>query len=481
MELRKAVKYILAKGEEFGAEQVEVYGVKFRATMLTVEKGDTRVFLQTGSGISVRAVTGKNYGFSYTLNLSESALESTLKSALAAARAKGEDRYFKSLPEPMETEPLEKKIDHRILEFTPKDMLEFYDRIRRVIKEKDIEVFFGAVVSAYAERIVANSLGVDFEDKTAGFAALLYAGYIKEIPPALGFSVKISDNVDEVIPEEIANEILKEVERAKGAKSIKFDRKTTVVFEPMALSMLLGIFAKEVAADSVDRKATPFTKEKLGEKVASEVLCIRDNARSSKNPFRSERDDEGVPTSLVPIIEKGVLKTFLTDYYYASKWGVKPTGNAVRGGMNISEAVSREPTPSVHFLEIYGREEEPLSEIIKDVKEGFLVRDVMGVHMSDFSSGKFSVPAFGWYIENGEVKYPVRNIMLSGTIPEVLSNIYAISKEKKVVIGDIVGKYPYLTVKNVSVSATPPAFKEKLMLTLINMLIKLNIIKSPLA
>ncbi|HDI75326.1 MAG TPA: TldD/PmbA family protein [Thermoprotei archaeon] len=480
MEFEKAVKYVLEKGEKLGAEQIEVCALRGKVTFLFVEKNRVNTAAEVISGISVRAVANKNWGFSYTLDFSEDALDQTIKSAISAAKAKGEDKYFESLPEPMKAEPLEKKIDERIIDYTPAQMIEFYDRVKRVLDEKKITVFFGMTASMYFNSIIANSLGLEHYDDVAGFGSMFYAGYVREIPPALGFAYKFVANLDEIIPEELGREVVKEVERAKGSKSIKYEGKTTIILEPTAVSNLMWIFVKEILADSVDRGATPFTRDRIGEKVASNILSIYDNVRSPKNPFASERDWEGVPTRRTAVIEKGELKSFLVDYYYARKWRIEPTGNAVKGGQGPLDYISRPPSPGSFFLEVRGEREEPLDSIIADVKEGFLVREVMGVHMSDFSSGKFSVPAFGWYIKGGEVKYPVRNLMFSGTMPQLLKNTYAVSKEKKVEAG-IIGEFPYIAVRDILVSASPPALKEKLGLSILNLLIKLGVVKSPLA
>ena len=481
MRLEEAVKYSLIKAEELNIPQLEVYAVKSYVNSIDVEKTNVTTVTRSIAGISIRAATKDNVGFSFTMTLTKEAIEETIKAALSNAKAKGKDEYFKSLPEPMESEPFERKIDENILSLNTATMIEYYDEAKSVIDSRNIKTLGGKIVSIYGEARVANTLGIDFSDRIAGLAAWIYAGSLKELPPAIGFWVQVTDKLEEFNPYSLGKRVAEETKRAMKAKTMSFSGKTTVIFEPPAVSSLMWIFEREVAADNVDRGATPFHRSQIEKQVASKMLTIIDDGRSSYNPLATIRDDEGVPTKRNKIIDNGILKLFLTDYYYARKWGVEPTGNGVRkGGMAFNTLVA-EPQPSAHFLEITSDNEAPLSFLIESVNEGFLIRDIMGVHMSDFSSGKFSVPAFGWYIKNGEVKYPVRNIMISGTIPELLKKVYLVSKEKEVMWGQVPGRYSYIACSDILVSATEPSTREKFALSLINLLLKLGIYKSPIA
>ena len=482
MELEKAVRYALEKGIELGARQLEVYGVEGRTQVLRVERAVVKPQVSVLSGLAVRAVVDGNYGFSFTYSLDEESIDRTLKSAIAIARSKGRDEYFKSLPEPRPAEPLGERYDKSVAELSPCDLIEFYDEVRSAISEQDYVVLWGAVFSSSGRVVVTNSLGLYHEERKTGFGGALRLAYLKELPPATGMSIEVSWRREDVDADRLAREALEEARKARGAKTTRFCGETTVVWSPRALSQLLWVLEREVAADSVDRGATPFTRDKVGEQVASETISVYANVRSDAYPFALERDDEGVPTRKVPIIEKGILREHVTDYYHAAKWGVEPTGNALRrSGRNALGSIESEPSPYACFLEVEGKEEEALDSILEDVREGFLVKDVMGVHMSDFSSGKFSVPAFGWYIKNGEVAYPVRNLTLSGTIPSLLSRARAVSKERKVEWELIPGNYPYVACDDITVSASPPLLKERLALGIANVLLKLGIRKSPLA
>ena len=96
--------------------------------------------------------------------------------------------------------------------------------------------------------------------------------------------------------------------------------------------------------------------------------------------------------------------------------------------------------------------------------------------MSDLSSGRFAVTGSGWYIKKGEIKYPVQDISLSGTIPDLLLKIEMISKERE---RGLMSEVPYLRVSQLSVAAKKLDFKLRFGVKLLKAMIKLGLTKNP--
>ncbi|OYT26199.1 MAG: hypothetical protein B6U95_07740 [Thermofilum sp. ex4484_82] len=481
--IREIIEYGIKTALDLGAYQVEGFGYTGKETRIYVRKRQVSSSVNLISGIAFRIATRNNVGFSYTTSLSEKAVKCAVENAFSNAKAKGEDKSFKSLPEPIKTAELKTGFDEAISSLTIKDLIEFYEKAKDIVeRNKSLIMVAGLLSAAHANMYVINSLGLDHQEEKTILIAYTYAGYLKELPPATGGWDIVVNKLTEFDPDFLGEKTAEDAKRAIGAKNIEFSGESSVIFEPAAINTLFFIFAREIAANNVDRGATPFGLDKINLKVANKNLFIIDNARYRKNAFISSRDHEGVPTRENVIIDKGILKKHLTDYYFALKWGVEPTGNAWRtSGSSLANILSNEPTISPSFLMIKGNEERSLEDLISGVDHGFLVRDVMGVHMSDFSSGKFSVPVFGWLIENGEVKHPVRNLMISGTMPSVLENCIGVSKEKEIHYFPLPGEYPYLLVEFMTATASKQPLKFRLIMKLLNLMIKLGLYRNPIA
>ncbi len=107
-------------------------------------------------------------------------------------------------------------------------------------------------------------------------------------------------------------------------------QKAPVIFEPRTARSLLGEMFDAVNGSAIYRHAS-FLTGKLGEKVASEALTVVDDATMPGLFGSSPFDDEGVTSRRTMVIERGVLKSYLLNTYFARKLGLKTTGNASRG------------------------------------------------------------------------------------------------------------------------------------------------------
>jgi len=469
--LGEAVEHALRFGEAIGAYQVEAYAYRIKQVTLRVMKTVPAVSTSFTSGLSIRAATRENVGFAYTTSLRPNLVEDAVKKALENARAKGRDEHFRSLPPPVEAKPLEAPVDESITGLAKEDLLEYYGAMRDVVEGsgKRVALVGGLMRGMDTSFILANSLGLEYERRRAIFMASAYGLALDEVPPAEGWDYLITDRLDEFSPEAMGEKVVEEVCSFKRAREVELKGDLDVIFRPEALSDMLWLLTEAVKAENVDRGATPFGRERLGEQVASESLTILDDPRSSENPARGPRDMEGVPTREVTVIERGMLEAYLTDYYHALKWGVEPTGSCLR-------MPDRAPFVDHWFLRLEGPEEH-MEELVEEVGRGFLIRDVMGIHQSDFRSGRFSIPASGWLVEGGEIRKPVRRIMMSGSLPDLLMKADAISKERKRLFGLTRGSFPALRARGIHLVATRSPLSHRIAMRIASLLARLGIIK----
>jgi PmbA protein len=186
-----------------------------------------------------------------------------------------------------------------------------------------------------------------------------------------------------------------------------------VIFEPRVAASLIGHLASAANGASVARKAT-FLKDKLGQKIfASGIRVVDDPLR--KRGLRSHPfDGEGVTVKKMNLIDDGVLTSWFLDSATARELGMTTTGHATRG-------VSSPPSPAPTNLHLEPGKLTP-AELIRETGTGFYITDLIGVG-ANLVSGDYSRGAAGFWIENGELSYPVAEVTIAGKLPEMFRTL----------------------------------------------------------
>jgi PmbA protein len=127
-----------------------------------------------------------------------------------------------------------------------------------------------------------------------------------------------------------------------------------------------------------------------------------------------------VPASVTPVIEKGVLRSYLLNCYTARKLNLQTTGNASRG-------LAGPPAVGPKNFYLAAGQHSP-DEIIRSVKNGFYVTDLIGFGVN-IVTGDYSRGASGLWIENGELTFPVEEVTIAGKLPEMLQGIEALGSD----------------------------------------------------
>ena len=213
----------------------------------------------------------------------------------------------------------------------------------------------------------------------------------------------------------------------------------TILNEKVTAS-LLRFYLINANAENVQKNSSLFIG-KLNEQIASSKVTILD-APLTKNVFYSYYDDEGVAKYNKPIIEKGVLKTYLYNLSTAAKDGVTSTGNAVASNGKISIA------PSQVVLKP-GRK--TLEELMLDVKDGIYLTEVTGLHAGmNPTSGDFSLQANGFIIKDGKIDSPLNLITVAGNLVDLFENVTSVGKDQELQLSGYTTSP--IVVKNLAIS-----------------------------
>lgn len=185
-----------------------------------------------------------------------------------------------------------------------------------------------------------------------------------------------------------------------------------VIFERDAAAMVLGdIFSAVNAANvAIDNS---FLATRIGDRIGSPLATIVDDGRLPAGLGSAPFDAEGIATRRTVVCDRGELRTFLYDGYYARRLGAASTGNASSGGIG--------PT---NFYLTPG--EGTLEALIARTPRGILVLEMIGFS-TESVTGTYSRGARGFYIEQGELAYPVDEFTIAGNLVDMLGAIDAVA------------------------------------------------------
>ncbi len=219
-------------------------------------------------------------------------------------------------------------------------------------------------------------------------------------------------------PEEIGTEAARRTLRRLGAQKVR-TCEVPVVFDPITAATLLKHLSEAVSGTVLQRKAS-FLLDKMGDRVASPLVTIIDDALLPGGLGSRPFDAEGVPSQTTAVVHNGVLQNYLLDAYSARKLGLTSTGNANRE-LHGPPSVG----PSNFYLAPGSFSPE---SIVGSVKQGLYVTELIGFGV-DIVSGNYSRGAAGMWIENGVLTHPVEEITIAGNLKDMLTTIEAVGND----------------------------------------------------
>lgn len=287
------------------------------------------------------------------------------------------------------------------------------------------------------DKKISNSEGATFSRTAGGVALCLSSGFrgaykgsyqsLSVVPLAeddggkkrRGYFWTAKRFLDELEDaKKVGEEAARRTLRKLGAKSVG-TCEVPVVFDPDSARSILGMLAGCVMGSSIWRKSS-YLVGREGTEVASSLVTIVDDPLIPRAPGSRPYDGEGLASRKNVVVEKGVLRTYLCDSYSARKLSRASTGNAARGG---SAGVSCSTT---NFILQPGTDSN--EAIVKGTKQGLYVTEMMGFGFNAVT-GDFSRGAAGFWIENGELAYPVSEVTISLNVDELWKRIDAIGSD----------------------------------------------------
>lgn len=207
--------------------------------------------------------------------------------------------------------------------------------------------------------------------------------------------------------EEIGRRAGERAARRTGARKVPTGR-YPVIYDPRVARGLAGHLAGAINGASVARK-TSFLRDMMGKKIASDAITITDDPLRKRGQSSRPFDGEGVLGEKLVMVEDGVLAHWLLSSSVARELGLQTNGRGSRGGTSVN------PSATNFALEPGTMAPE---DMIASVKNGFYVTEVFGQGVN-LVTGEYSRGAAGFWIENGELAYPVSEVTIASNLKDM--------------------------------------------------------------
>jgi len=396
------------------------------------------------SGVAVRLIEDGKLGFAGSRDTSPEAmarLKENARSALAVGEAT-ELRLPDPRPAPVEAAALHAH-DPATAALSVDDLLGLGQEIFARLRERHPDVVFeGSVRRAQGENQLRNSKGVATGDVYSVFSVGVEANRTRDEDVLIDFASVRGPSRAALDPLRVVEDLSRRlgwsaetVELKPGRLPVLFDPEGSVLLWQPLLSALNG---KTVMVGTSPLRA------KLGQTILDPRVTLTDDGLLPGALGSAPFDDEGVPHRTKPLIEAGVLRTFVHDLETATATGQEPTGNGERPG------VLGRPGPGFSTLTV-APGEASWEELIRGVDYGLLVHSVMGMGQGNTLPGNFSNPVdVGWLIEGGEVKGRVKDVSIAGNVYDLLGpdHFGAVSDDPKDLGG---ARLPWVRIDDMNV------------------------------
>lgn len=413
-QLRALAQQVLDHARALGATACETDVSEGFGQSVTVRRQAVETIeYHRDKGIGVSVYFGQRRGHASTSDFSPAALDATVAAALSIARLTAED-------------PCAGLAEKRLLAKRPMDLDLYHpwtpsvEEAIDIARRSEAAAFAvsplvtnseGANVAAYQSHFVsANSLGFlgGYATSRHYLSCCAIAGEGDDIQRDDWYSGK-RDPAELATPEAIGDYAARRALSRLRARKLKTG-KCPVLFEAPLACSLLGNFVHAISGGTLYRKSS-FLLDSLGKQIFPGFLRISERPHLPKGSASSPFDDDGVATRDREVVEGGILQGYFLSTYSGRKLGMETTGNA--GG---SHNLIVEPGA----LNFRG--------LLTEMGTGLLVTELLG-HGVNYVTGDYSRGAAGYWVEKGEIAYPVHEITIAGNLKDIFRNIAAVGND----------------------------------------------------
>lgn len=410
-EQRKTLENAVARALELakvGADAAEVAVTKTTGISISTRFGEVEnVEFNSDGALGITVYHQQRKGSASSTDLSPDAIARTVQAALDIARYTSPD-------------PFAGPADKELLAFDAPDLDLFHPAeldaergIELAARAEQASLKFdpritntegGSFNSHYGIKVFGNSHGMlqSYSSSRHSLSSCVIAEHEGDMERDYAYT--IARDINELkTPEWVGEECARRTLSRLAPRRLP-TMEAPIMFAAEVATGLFGHLVGAISGSSVYRKST-FLLDSLGKQILPEWLTINEQPHLLKGMASTPFDSEGVRTVERNIVENGVLQTWLMTSYSARKLGMQSTGHA--GG--------------IHNWRIAGQGL-GFEDMLKKMGTGFLVTELMGQGVSGVT-GDYSRGAAGFWVENGEIQYPVSEVTIAGNLKDMWSNL----------------------------------------------------------
>ena len=419
----------LAEIRAHRVEDADLYFQYTRSEGWSLEEG----IVKTGSfsidqGVGVRAVSGEKTAFAYSDDISEASLLDAARTVRSISAADKVGRARVASKKIANSRSLYPHIDP-IASMDSTDKVRLLERAEQCARAKDprvVQVMAG-LASEYDVVLVARADGLMAADVRPlvrlSITVIAEQNGRREVGSAggggrFGLAYFTDEQIGQYVHEAVNAALVNLESRPAPAGEM------TVVLGPGWPGVLLHEAVGHGLEGDFNRKGSSAFSGRIGQRVAAKGVTVLDDGTLADRRGSLNVDDEGHATQRTVLIEDGIFKGYIQDAMNARLMGVKPTGNGRR------ESYAHIPMPRMTNTYMLGGDKDP-QEIVASIKKGLYATNFGGGQV-DITSGKFVFSASqAYWVENGQIQYPVKGATLIGNGPEALTRISMIGNDMR--------------------------------------------------
>lgn len=414
--LADAAERLVAAAQRAGADAADAVAVRGVSQSVTVREGSVEESERSeGDNIGLRAFVGRRQAVVSTNDLGGAAFDALAERAVAMARAAPEDS-FAGLAE---AELLVRDPPDLDLLDSTLPSVDALEALARTAEEAALAVP-GVTKSGGASASYGMS-GMVLSTSTGFRGAYLGSSHGVSIEAIAGSGTAMEADHDFTSARHVGDlEFAAKIGRSAGERAAKrlnprkvATSRVPVIYEARAAASLIGHLASAINGSALARKAS-FLKDRRGERIFAPGIAIIDDPLRRRGLRSRPFDAEGVATARRALVEDGVLMSWILDCATARELGLATTGSAQRG-------VSSVPSPGASNLHLEPGNVTP-RELIAGVGQGLYVTDLIGMG-ANIVTGDYSRGAAGFWIENGELAYPVSEVTIAGRLADIFRTL----------------------------------------------------------
>lgn len=437
---------VIAQAEALGITEYELYYESGSDTSVGAFMHEINEFSSSqGGGVCFRCIVNGRMGYASTQALNEAEARDIVEQAAANAVVLEADEQVFLCEGGKEYEPLN---------VTPYALPTVEELIAKTLETQeklyaaDPAVIDGCQtqgISEHSEIAIYNSKGLDlhWENNAAGLIAVAVVSDGQEMADA--YEIKLGE-LSGLDNDKMTAKAVADAKRKLGGEA-PATGVYPVVFDPDAMSSLLGVFSSVFSSENTQKGLSRLVDQE-GQVIAAQCVTLVDDPFHKDSRAQMNFDGEGCPTHKKNVIENGRLNTLLYNMKTAAVAGRETTGNAGKAGYDGAVNVR----PFAMYLAAGGYTEE---ELLAKAGSGVLITSLQGLHAgANPISGDFSLQSAGFLIRDGKKGEYVKSFTVAGNFYDLLKNITALSD--KVTLPSPFGLTtfgsPYVLVENLSIA-----------------------------